>query len=113
MKLNNKGFAISTILYGLLALLILIVMLIFQVMRTNNNNSKELGASVQNDLEVCRAERKRYSNCNGVCTDESKSYKGCLKCKTQKQAYNECKKADPSASCGDEQTAYNACLTSS
>ena len=46
-KINNKGFAISTILYGLLALLIIILMLIFQIMRTNNNNSKELSQSIK------------------------------------------------------------------
>lgn len=86
MKLNNKGFAISTILYGLLALLILIVMLIFQVMRTNNNNSKELGASVQEDLSKCKVQRKIYNNCpkaelidsTSSCYKADENYKACL-----------------------------------
>ena len=39
-KLNNRGFAISTALYGLLTLTILILVLIFQVNRTGSNNSK-------------------------------------------------------------------------
>ena len=35
-KLNNRGFAISTALYGLLTLTILILVLIFQVNRTGS-----------------------------------------------------------------------------
>ena len=60
MELNNKGFAISSVLYGLLAVLILILMLIFAVMRSSNNNSKELGESIDSELSACRQERIKY-----------------------------------------------------
>ena len=50
-KLNNRGFAISTALYGLLTLTILILVLIFQVNRTGSNNSKELGEEISHQLE--------------------------------------------------------------
>lgn len=78
MKLNNKGFAISTVLYGLLALVILIIMLIFQVMRTSNNNSKALGQSITEELNVCRKERVLYQQ---MCADSNcKEYDDLNKC---------------------------------
>ena len=70
MKLNNKGFAISTILYGLLALLIMILMITFEIMRTGNNNSKDLSNQINNFLEGtvgCREARVKYNNCAGDC----------------------------------------------
>ncbi len=57
MKLNNKGFAISTALYGLLTLFIIILMLIFEIMRGGSNNSKQLGEDIQRDLNDNRASR--------------------------------------------------------
>lgn len=88
MKLNNKGFAISTILYGLLALLILIVMLIFQVMRANNNNNKELSESINTELNLCREYRIKYNSClesyyndsGSSCNKVKDNYSGCLDC---------------------------------
>lgn len=75
MKLNNKGFAISTILYGLLALVVLILMLIFAVMRSSNNNSKELGESINNELNACRQERIKYNS----DTSNKEELDNCLK----------------------------------
>lgn len=75
-KLNNRGFAISTALYGLLTLTILILVLIFQVNRTGSNNSKELGEQIQNELDICRKERITY---NKTKTDENLTdYKTCI-----------------------------------
>ena len=52
-KLNNRGFAISTALYGLLTLTILILVLIFQVNRTGSNNwEKRLVISQKKDKNV-------------------------------------------------------------
>lgn len=92
MKLNKKGFAISTVLYGLLALLILIVMLMFQIMRTNNNNSKSLGKEIQKELNYCRAKRIVYNECYaGECNTLQQDYTNCLKkCKTDPND-DECK----------------------
>ena len=86
MKLNNKGFAISTILYGLLALLILIVMLIFQIMRATNNNNKELSESINKELDMCREYRIKYNGCSegsysdlgSSCYNAHEHYKQCL-----------------------------------
>ena len=75
-KLNNRGFAISTALYGLLTLTILILVLIFQVNRTGSNNSKELGEQIQDELDICRKERITY---NKTKTDENLTdYKTCI-----------------------------------
>lgn len=69
MKLNNKGFAISTILYGLLALLIMILMLTFEIMRTSNNNSKDLSEKINELLNgssgECRTARIELKKCVG------------------------------------------------
>ena len=40
-KLNNKGFAISTMLYGLLVVLILLITLLMGTMAFNRKNSRE------------------------------------------------------------------------
>ena len=86
-KLNNKGFAISTILYGLLVLVILIIMLIFQIMRTNNNNSKDLGKTIQEEFAIKRIQKYCKSNCDS--TDSTK-LSDCL---------NKTTLSDASASC--------------
>jgi len=70
-KLNNRGFAISTALYGLLTLTILILVLIFQVNRTGSNNSKELGEEISHQLE----ERQK---CINEHKNKEEDYKKCL-----------------------------------
>lgn len=57
MRLDNKGFAISTALYGLLTLFIIILMLIFEIMRSGSNNAKQLGDEIQKNLDDTRATR--------------------------------------------------------
>ena len=78
MKLNNKGFAISTILYGLLTLLIMILMLTFEIMRTGNNNNKDLSDKIKDFLDGpsgnCRKARIEYNNCVGDCTNEKDKF---------------------------------------
>ncbi len=57
MKLNNKGFAISTALYGLLTLFIIILMIIFQILRGGSNNSKDVSEDIQKQLDSNREQR--------------------------------------------------------
>ena len=78
MKLNNRGFAISTLLYGLLAILILILMVTFKVMRSNNNNSKEMSDSVTTNLSTCRNERVNYQMCTENCDILRSTYEDCM-----------------------------------
>lgn len=77
-KLNNRGFAISTALYGLLTLTILILVLIFQVNRTGSNNSKELGEEISHQLEERQTCINNYKNSIKE-TKEEEDYKNCLK----------------------------------
>ncbi len=75
-KLNNRGFAISTALYGLLTLTILILVLIFQVNRTGSNNSKELGEEISHQLEErqkCINERKNKEEDYKKCLEDAKT----------------------------------------
>ncbi len=50
-KLNNKGFAISTILYGLLVVIMLITSLLMSTMAFSRKNSKEFTDNVRDELE--------------------------------------------------------------
>ncbi len=50
-KLNNKGFAISTMLYGLLVVLILLITLLMGTMAFNRKNSREFTDIVIDELE--------------------------------------------------------------
>ncbi len=63
MKLNNKGFAISTALYGLLAVLIIVLMLILQIARTTNTNNTDIASNIQKKLAVCEKYRTNYNKC--------------------------------------------------
>ncbi len=49
-KMNNKGFAISTVIYGLSIMAILIVAVLMAVMSTNRSNSSEMAKSIESDL---------------------------------------------------------------
>ena len=51
MKLNNKGFAISTLLYGLIVIIIMIAALIISIMAFNRTESKDLVDTVTTELE--------------------------------------------------------------
>ena len=50
-KLNNKGFAISTILYGLLIVLILIMSLVMETMSFTRKSSREFVSGIKKNLE--------------------------------------------------------------
>lgn len=49
-KLNNKGFAISTVLYSLLIMVFLIVVLIMSIMASNRKSTHDLVETVEDDL---------------------------------------------------------------
>mgnify|MGYP004464283227 FL=1 len=85
-KLNNRGFAISTALYGLLTLTILILVLIFQVNRTGSNNSKELGEQIQAELDACREARIIYNKTKDLTDLET--YKNCVKANIKSDSSN-------------------------
>lgn len=50
-KLNNKGFAISTVLYGLLVVIILLFSIIMSIMSFNRKSSKDFVEEITSELE--------------------------------------------------------------
>jgi len=50
IKLNNKGFAVSTILYGLLIILLLVIVLLFSVAQQNRQNTRTLVDQIEEEL---------------------------------------------------------------
>lgn len=63
-KLNNKGFAISTLLYGLMIMSFLIILALISILGTNRKNTKTLVEKIEDELN-------RYS-----LTDTSGDYEG-------------------------------------
>lgn len=50
MKINKKGFAISTILYGLIFLSVAIFYMIVGIVSNRNNNNYELAKEIREEL---------------------------------------------------------------
>jgi len=49
-KLNNKGFAFSTILYGLMIMGIMIILVIISTMQTNRVTNKNFVKTIEDEL---------------------------------------------------------------
>ena len=84
IKLNNKGFAVSTILYGVLSLIIIILMLIFAIMKSSKDMNQELIKSVEEKLNKCVLDEVKLENCyyNGSSCNASE-YNSCIGKKTE------------------------------
>ncbi len=68
MKLNNKGFAISTVLYALLIMVFLIVILMMSIMASNRKATKSLVSTIE-------AELNRYNqSATTIAYDENVTY---------------------------------------
>jgi len=81
IKLNNKGFAVSTILYGILALTILILMLIFGIMRASKDMNEDLVESLETNLNKCALSEAELESCyfdSESCYEERYLYYVCL-----------------------------------
>ena len=50
MKLNNNGFAISTVLYSLLIMVFLIVTLMMGIMASNRKSNRNLVETIEDEL---------------------------------------------------------------
>ena len=50
MKLNNKGFAASIILYSIVAIIIVVLLLILAVNAANVHNKTSLGDSIKENI---------------------------------------------------------------
>lgn len=61
MKLNNRGFAVTTLLYGILILIFLSVFSIMAYMSTNRSDTKKLIESIKDDLSGFDRKRAIFS----------------------------------------------------
>lgn len=57
-KLNNKGFAISTVIYGLSVMGIMIVAVLLAIMAQNRSNTKQLSKTIENELNDLSKQKK-------------------------------------------------------
>lgn len=53
MNMNNKGFAISTVLYGLVILMSLLLFLLLGTMSFSRDNNSKLVEQIEEELNDC------------------------------------------------------------
>ena len=56
--MNNKGFAITTMVYALVILLSMSMFLVLNIMDNNYNDNKKLINDVQEELDECLSNAK-------------------------------------------------------
>lgn len=71
MKLNNKGFAVTTVLYGVLSITLVVVMLVLGTIRTRRVLNTNLVSSIENRLNKCIDYELAYELCTIEYRDES------------------------------------------
>ncbi len=79
-RLNNKGFAFSTMLYGVLALIILLLMILFNSLRESKTSEEYFSAVLEEKRSSCVTEEVLLENCysSGSNTCDPTSYYACL-----------------------------------
>lgn len=80
MRLNNRGFAFSTMLYGTLALIIVVLMLIFSILKSNSNETYYYSSIIEENLNKCVSEEILLENCYTSGSDQCDptSYYACI-----------------------------------
>lgn len=81
MKLNNKAFAISSMLYGILAITIILLASILSIMRSNHTANQDLSFTVSEDLNKCAKRQLLMNNCyldSEDCDLERSNYNSCI-----------------------------------
>lgn len=79
MKLDNKGFAFSTMLYGTLALITVVLFAILSISQSSKDTTYYYGEAILAKLNECVSEEIALENCysSGAACDAT-SYHGCL-----------------------------------
>lgn len=79
MKVGNRGVVISTVLYGILTIMVLMLLLIFNIMYQNRSLTKSLVSKIEKDLNNCVYEDIELNECykNGNLKCNHKSYDVC------------------------------------
>ena len=71
-KLNNKGFAFSTILYGLLLMGLMVILLIMSTMQTNRSTNKFFIEKIEDELNRYSLTETQFSSSN--YTEDGQEY---------------------------------------
>ena len=80
MKLNNKGFAFSTMLYGTLALITVVLYAILSISQSSSDTTYYYGETIEAKLNECINDEIALENCytSGNTTCDATSYHACL-----------------------------------
>ena len=80
MKLNKKGFAFSTMLYGSVALIAVVLYLVLNINKTSRDTTYYYGEEVLKDLNDCVTEEIALENCysSGNPNCDATAYHACL-----------------------------------
>lgn len=79
MKLNKKGFAFSTMLYGTAALIAAVLYIILNITKSSSDETYYYGERILKDLNDCVTEEVALENCyNSGRNCDTTSYHACL-----------------------------------
>ena len=80
MKLNNKGFAFSTMLYGSMALIAAVLYIILNINKESADTTYYYGEELLHDLNDCVTEEIALENCysSGSTTCDPTAFQACL-----------------------------------
>lgn len=74
--MNNKGFAISTILYGLMILFIFLFLSLLGILSQQKNNIEKLIENTNGARNIVNGNKEEYvtkDECLGECTDDERN----------------------------------------
>lgn len=86
-KLNNKGFAISTMLYGILTMIILVFTLLLSIMKASYNKENAAADNITYYLNKCISKQVALEDCYKTYDDDSANPKSCSE---EYEAYTTC-----------------------
>lgn len=86
-KLNNKGFAISTMLYGILTIVVIILMLLLGIMRSSYNKENAATDEIYYYLNKCLSKQIALENCYKTYNSDPTDLKSCSE---EYEAYTSC-----------------------
>ena len=86
-KLNNKGFAISTMLYGILTMIVLIFTLLLNIMRASYNKENAAVDNITYYLNKCISKQVALEECYQTYDDDPFNPRNC---KEEYESYTSC-----------------------
>lgn len=80
MKLDNKGFAFSTMLYGVLAVIVVVLTLVFSILKSTKDETFYYSSVIEETLNKCIEEEIALENCytSGINNCDPTTYYACL-----------------------------------